>query len=126
MWLFAIPFNQANVLFLPLILGEGIEYGIFIIMRWRTEPNSRVLTLPASVAKGVMLSALTTSFGFGILMISGHRGVFTLGLLACIGALAILAAALSVLPASLRLLTDCDGEPRLAAPGDNPQGRSAS
>jgi predicted RND superfamily exporter protein len=104
MWLFDLPFNQANVLFLPLILGEGVEFGIIILMRWKQEPLSRTITLPASTAKGVLLAALTTTVGFGSLMVSGHRGVFSLGLLATVGSLSVLLASLSVLPAFLRLL----------------------
>jgi predicted RND superfamily exporter protein len=104
MWLLDLPFNQANVLFLPLILGEGIEFGIIILVRWRMEESARAITLPASTAKGVALAALTTTLGFGSLMISGHRGVFSLGLLATVGSLSVLLASLSVLPAFLRLL----------------------
>jgi len=104
MWLLDLPFNQANVLFLPLILGEGIEFGIIILVRWRMEESARAIALPASTAKGVALAALTTTLGFGSLMISGHRGVFSLGLLATVGSLSVLLASLSVLPAFLRLL----------------------
>ncbi len=104
MWLLSIPFNQANVLFLPLILGEGIEYGIIILVRWKLEASARAITLPASTAKGVALASLTTAFGFGSMMISGHRGTFSLGLLSTVGSLSVLVAALSVLPALLRLL----------------------
>jgi predicted RND superfamily exporter protein len=87
-----------------LILGEGIEFGIIILVRWRMEESARAITLPASTAKGVALAALTTTLGFGSLMISGHRGVFSLGLLATVGSLSVLLASLSVLPAFLRLL----------------------
>jgi hopanoid biosynthesis associated RND transporter like protein HpnN len=104
MWLLGLPFNQANVLFLPLILGEGIEFGIIILVRWQMEESARAITLPASTAKGVALAALTTTVGFGSLMISGHRGVFSLGLLATVGSISVLLASLSVLPAFLRLL----------------------
>jgi hypothetical protein len=104
MLLLGIPFNQANVLFLPLILGEGIEYGIVILVRWQLEESARAITLPASTAKGVALAALTTAFGFGSMMISGHRGTFSLGLLSTVGALSVLLASLSVLPAFLRLV----------------------
>ncbi len=104
MWLLNIRFNQANVLFLPLILGEGIEYGIVILVRWQMEESARAITLPASTAKGVALAALTTAFGFGSMMISGHQGTFSLGLLSTVGSLSVLVAALSVLPALLRLL----------------------
>lgn len=106
MWLLDVPFNQANVLFLPLILGEGVEYGIIILARWQLEESAREITLPAGTAKGVLLAALTTAVGFGSLMISGHRGTFSLGLLSTVGSLCVLLAALSILPAFLRLVRE--------------------
>jgi hopanoid biosynthesis associated RND transporter like protein HpnN len=104
MWLLGLPFNQANILFVPLILGEGIEFGIIILVRWLREESARAITLPASTAKGVLLAALTTTLGFGSLMVSGHRGTFSLGLLATVGSLSVLLASLSIFPACLRLL----------------------
>jgi uncharacterized protein len=104
MWLLNLPFNQANVLFVPLILGEGIEFGIIILARWRLEDSARAITLPASTAKGVALAALTTTLGFGSLMVSGHQGTFSLGLLATVGSLSVLLASLSILPAFLRVV----------------------
>jgi hopanoid biosynthesis associated RND transporter like protein HpnN len=104
MWLLNLPFNQANVLFVPLILGEGIEFGIIILARWRLEESARAITLPASTAKGVALAALTTTLGFGSLMVSGHQGTFSLGLLATVGSLSVLLTSLSILPAFLRLV----------------------
>jgi uncharacterized protein len=104
MWLLNLPFNQANVLFVPLVLGEGIEFGIIILARWRLEESARAITLPASTAKGVALAALTTTMGFGSLMVSGHQGTFSLGLLATVGSLSVLLTSLSILPAFLRLV----------------------
>jgi len=104
MWLLNLPFNQANVLFVPLVLGEGIEFGIIILARWRQEESARAITLPASTAKGVALAALTTTLGFGSLMVSGHQGTFSLGLLATVGSLSVLLTSLSILPAFLRLV----------------------
>jgi len=103
MWLLGISFNQANVIFLPLLLGESVEFGIIILTRWQLEKSARALTLPASTAKGVALAALTTTVGFGSLMVSGHWGVFSLGLLATVGSLSVLVGALTFLPALLRL-----------------------
>ncbi|MCX5893746.1 MAG: MMPL family transporter, partial [Deltaproteobacteria bacterium] len=111
MWLLGISFNQANVLFVPLVLGEGIEFGIIILMRWRLEESARSITLPASTAKGVALAALTTTVGFGSLMVSGHHGVFSLGLLATVGSLSVLVASLSFLPAFIRVM-EREYEPR--------------
>lgn len=104
MWLLDVPFNQANVLFLPLILGEAIEFGVIILVRWHREESARAIALPAGTAKGVLLAALTTAVGFGSLMVSGHQGTFSLGLLATVGSLSVLLASLSVLPAFLRLV----------------------
>jgi hopanoid biosynthesis associated RND transporter like protein HpnN len=101
MWVFGVNFNLANSLFLPLIVGAGVEYGIIVIVRWRT---SVLGGLPVSAAKGVSLAALTTLVGFGTLMISSHRGIYSLGLLAAIGSLCTLCAATLVLPAVLNEL----------------------
>ncbi len=103
MLLLGLPFNQANVLFLPLILGEGVEFGIIILTRWQLEGSAQAITLPFSTAKGVALASLTTTVGFGSLMISSHQGTFSLGLLATVGSLCVLWAALRLLPALLQI-----------------------
>jgi hypothetical protein len=104
MLLLALPFNQANVLYLVLILGEGVEFGIIILTRWQLEESARAIALPASTAKGVALAALTNTVGVGSLMISSHRGTFTLGLLATVGSLCVLWASLRMLPALLQMV----------------------
>lgn len=104
MLLLGLTFNQANVLFLPLILGEGVEFGIIILTRWQLEGSARAITLPVSTAKGVTLASLTTTVGFGSLMISSHQGTFSLGLLATVGSLCVLWASLRLLPALLQIL----------------------
>jgi len=104
MRLFNIPLNLANSLFLPLIVGAGVEYGIIIIQRWKRMDNTeKNLALPFSTAKGVILAGLTTTVGFGSLIISDHQGIHSLGLLAVVGSLCILAAAVLFLPAVLQL-----------------------
>jgi uncharacterized protein len=98
-----VQFNLANSMFMPLVVGAGVEYGVIIIHRWRegtVEPGH----LPVSTSKGVILAALTTTVGFGMLMISRHRGIFSLGFVACTGSLCVLAAAIFVLPALLSAL----------------------
>ncbi|MEJ2699513.1 MAG: MMPL family transporter, partial [Desulfuromonadales bacterium] len=73
--------------------------------RWRQEGgDSRDCSIPFSTAKGVVLAGLTTTIGFGSLTISGHQGIHSLGLLATIGSLSILAAAIFFLPALMQLL----------------------
>jgi predicted RND superfamily exporter protein len=100
MGLVGIQFNLANTIFLPLIVGAGVEYGIIILHRWR-EGRMQPGHLPFSTGKGVILCALTTTVGFGSLMICRHRGIASLGFLAFAGSLMVLAAAVIILPAIL-------------------------
>ena len=104
MRLFGIHFNLANSLFLPLVVGAGVEYGIIILQRWRQDGQiGRDVALPYSTAKGVILAGLTTTVGFCSLTISDHQGIHSLGLLATFGSLSILVAAILFLPALLQL-----------------------
>jgi hopanoid biosynthesis associated RND transporter like protein HpnN len=101
--LFGIDFNLANSLFLPLIVGAGVEYGIIILQRSRQEGlREEKMGVRMSTAKGVILAGLTTTVGFGSLIISQHRGISSLGLLATIGSLSILTAAVIFLPALMQ------------------------
>jgi uncharacterized protein len=95
-----IQFNLANSMFMPLVVGAGVEYGVIILSRWR---EGRMLPghIPYSTGKGVILAALTTTVGFGALMISHHRGIFSLGFVSWAGSLCVLISALVVLPALL-------------------------
>ncbi len=95
-----IQFNLANSIFMPLVVGAGVEYAVVILSRWR---EGRMVPghLPLSTAKGVILAALTTTVGFGALMISHHRGIFSLGFVAWAGSICILLSAILVLPAIL-------------------------
>ncbi len=93
-------FNLANSIFMPLVVGAGVEYGVIILHRWR-EGRVGYGRLPYSTGKGVILAALTTTVGFGTLMISHHRGIFSLGFVAWVGSICVLLSALLVLPAIL-------------------------
>ena len=99
-----IDFNLANSMFMPLVVGAGVEYGVIILNRWR-EGTMMPGHLPFSTGKGVILAALTTTTGFGTLMISHHRGIFSLGFVAWVGSLCVLATAIILLPALLSGMT---------------------
>lgn len=107
MYLFGIDLNVANSIFLPLILGAGVEYGIIVVQRRQQKSGDDFEgSLPASTGLGVILAGLTTTVGFGSLTISEHQGVYSLGLLTTIGSLTVLAAAVIFLPALLQLIPD--------------------
>jgi hopanoid biosynthesis associated RND transporter like protein HpnN len=112
MGLVGVDFNLANSMFMPLIVGAGVEYGVIILHRWG---EGCILPghLPFSTGKGVVLAALTTTIGFGTLMLSHHRGIFSLGFVAWTGSICVLVAAVVLLPAMLVGIA-----PPKAAPGE--------
>ena len=96
-----IRLNPANIMTLPLMVGIGVAYGIYVVQRYREDHDARVFG--KSTGRAVVLSALTTVVGFGSLMIGKHRGIFTLGLVMSIGVTACLITSLTLLPALLEM-----------------------
>jgi predicted RND superfamily exporter protein len=106
MVVFGVQFNMANLLFLPLIVGIGIDNGVHIVHSYRVTGKSDGESVPLarSTAKAIALSSLTSIVGFGSLMISSHRGIFSLGLLVALGVGSVLVASLTTLPSLLAVL----------------------
>ena len=94
---FDLPFNFANVIVLPLLLGLGVASGIHLVMRRRHEPDRQNL-LRTSTSRAVLFSALTTIASFGSLMASGHPGMTSMGQLLTIAITSTLVCTLIVLP----------------------------
>ena len=97
-----LPFNPANIMTLPLVIGVGVTNGIHILHRCTEECNPGVLA--RSTGKAVLVSALTTILGFGSLMIARHRGIASLGELMAVGTATCMIAGLTLLPALLTWL----------------------
>jgi hopanoid biosynthesis associated RND transporter like protein HpnN len=100
-WL-KIPFNPANIMTLPLVIGIGVTNGIHILNRFAEERTPDILS--RSTGKAVLVSGLTAIAGFGSLMIAKHRGIHSLGCVMAMGIAACMIAALAFLPALLNLL----------------------
>jgi hypothetical protein len=97
-----IPFNFADVIVLPLLLGIGVDSGIHLVHRVRVVAKSDVNLLATSTARAVTYSALTTIASFGSLGLATHLGLATLGRLLTIGVGFTLVCNLIVLPALIR------------------------
>lgn len=97
-----IPFNYANVIVLPLLMGIGIDSGIHLVMRQRQLDVGENI-YGASTPRAVLFSALTTVASFGSLMLSPHRGTASMGELLSIAIGFTLLCTLIVLPAAFRL-----------------------
>jgi len=91
------PFNFANVIALPLLLGVGVDYGVYLVQQARRlPPGSNLLRTGAS--RAVLFGALVTMANFGNLMLAGHPGMVSMGLLLTLGLGIILVCTLVLLP----------------------------
>lgn len=99
-----IPYNLANIVGLPLIIGVGIDNGVHVLHRY-LETHS-VETATVKTGGAVLLSSLTTMVGFGSLAFASHRGYSSLGQILFLGVGACLLMALTVLPSVLAIAHD--------------------
>jgi len=93
-------FDFANVIVLPMLLGMGIDNGVHLVHRHRTNPDEGDV-LASSTARAVFLAALTTILAFGSLSFAPHRGMASLGRMLTLGVGLTLISYVVVLPAVL-------------------------
>jgi hypothetical protein len=98
-----IPLNAANMIAVPIILGVGVDYGLHVLYDFRLQKGPYHIS--PSTALSVMVDALTTSVGFGALMIANHQGLQSLGRVLAIGTTCCLICAVGGLPALLTWAT---------------------
>jgi hopanoid biosynthesis associated RND transporter like protein HpnN len=99
---FGIPFNPANIMTLPLVVGIGVTNGIHILNRFGEEKNPSILARSTGLA--VLVSGLTTIAGFGSLVLAKHQGIESLGYVMAVGTATCMVASLTFLPAVLQML----------------------
>jgi len=94
-----VPFNYANVIVLPLLIGIGVDSGIHLVLRHQQVAAGEGV-YGTSTPRAVLFSALTTVASFGSLMLSPHRGTASMGELLSIAIAFTLICTLIVLPAA--------------------------
>lgn len=99
-----IPFNFANVIIVPLLLGVGVHSGLIFVLRYRTEPSPDGNMLKTSTARAVLISTLTTIVSTSSLSFSAHRGIASMGILLVLCLSFMLVCTLILLPALIELL----------------------
>jgi hopanoid biosynthesis associated RND transporter like protein HpnN len=111
-------FNVISVAFIPLFVGLGIDFGIQLSVRFRTEFAGGLSARDALVASGrgmggpLTLAATAIACGFLAFAPTAYVGVSQLGVIAGVGMFIALGLNLTVLPALITLL----GAPRRGAP----------
>ncbi|TGM86934.1 MMPL family transporter [Leptospira licerasiae] len=96
-----LKLNFMNVLVFPVIIGYGIQNGIYIYYRFREDHD--IVKAMAMVGPAVIASTLTTLVGWSALLLANQRGLHSIGKVATIGIAACLLIALTLLPAILEL-----------------------
>ncbi len=92
-----LSLNLFNILAFPLVLGVGVDYGIYIAIAMRSNESRKELT---TLMKPLLLSGLTTCVGFSSLAWAENPALRGLGLLCGIGVgWCLLATFVFVLPA---------------------------
>jgi uncharacterized protein len=117
-WL-GIPFNAANLIALPLILGIGAHDGVPLVHEFRRQRGR--FRLSDSTAVAVILTSTTTMASFGSMILARHQGLRSLGQVLTLGVLCCLSSSIVLFPALLSWLTRNKGdvaEDQFASPGD--------
>jgi len=105
MALFRVDLNPANLIVLPLILGIGVDVGVHVVHDFRHHRKGRY-EMSGSTFNSIILTTTTSIVGFGSMMVSAHRGLYSLGLVLSIGLSGTLFVALVLLPAILTVFRD--------------------
>ncbi len=91
-----ISFNIFNLVAAILIIGLGVDYGIFMVYRLFRGSDQ-------ATEKAVLVSGLTTLAGFGVLVLARHPALNSIGLTVLLGVGGALPTVLWVLPSLARL-----------------------
>ena len=100
----SMPFNYANIIALPLLVGFGVDNGIHVVHRMRTDTAEQLFD--TSTMRAVLASGLTIVASFGNLAFSAHVGTASMGVMLAVGLCVSMAFTLIALPAWLRVRSD--------------------
>lgn len=112
-WL-GLPIDMMNSVFVIFIIGIAEDYSLFLatskLDEWRGQPQRL-----AATSASVLISALTTLFGFAVLVFAKHPVLFSMGTTVLLGMASAFAATVVLTPLCMDLLLFKDpprGAPR--------------
>ena len=100
MGLVGADWNFANFFGLPILIGAGHEYGVFLVHRYREAAGDprRVWRRRDVSDRALLLCAYVTTSSFGFFwMLAHHRGLKSLGLVMALGTACVYCAGILVL-----------------------------
>ena len=96
-----------SVMFISLLVGIGIDYGVYLFFRYEEElglgrtPRQALDATAGRSGPGILFGALTAAGTFGVLMLTEFRGIQEFGFIAGVAILMASAAMLTLFPALL-------------------------
>jgi uncharacterized protein len=97
-----VPFNFANIIALPLLLGLGIDSSLHMVHRSLNNEMVSEVLIHTSTARAIFYSALTALVDFASLMFSSHEGTASMGIMLTVGLTFTLLCTLVILPILLK------------------------
>jgi predicted RND superfamily exporter protein/lauroyl/myristoyl acyltransferase len=118
--------NLMNLMALPLMLGTGVDYTIFIQLALRRH-GGNLLAVRRSVGRALMLCGGTAVAGFGSLGLSSNPGMASLGRVCAVGIGANMLISVFLLPTWWRLFSRKSevGGPKSEQQSDNEESHVA-
>jgi predicted RND superfamily exporter protein len=99
-----VKINFANFIAFPITFGIGVDYSVNVMSRYVQDGRRDVARTIRATGSAVALCSLTTIIGYSSLLVAENRALFLFGVVAVLGEVACLTAALTLLPALLVLM----------------------
>ena len=99
--LLKVKVNFCNFIAFPITFGIGVDYSVNVMARYRQTGSRDVIEAVRSTGGAVAVCSLTTIIGYGSLLLAKNQALFLFGLVAVLGEVTCLIAAVIVLPAVL-------------------------
>ena len=91
------PWNLTSLAALPLHLGTGVDYGVYILLAMRRE-NHDITRVRGTTGRAVFFCGAATIIGFSSLITANNQGIFSLGLACSVGLVNVLTLSLFLMP----------------------------
>jgi predicted RND superfamily exporter protein len=98
---FWMKINFLNFIALPITFGIGVDYGVNVFQRYMLEGRRNISAVVKHTGGAVIIASMTTIIGYGSLLIAGNQAFVSFGLLAVLGEITCVTAAVISLPAYL-------------------------
>ena len=95
-----LPYNFANVIVLPLLIGIGVDSSLHLALQNKTRKTA-ISASQAITARAVIYSGLTTIASFASLTFSEHRGTASMGALLTIAIFWVIICTIIITPSLL-------------------------